>query len=234
MNGGLLIGTLAVGAGAVAQAVTGIGFSLVCAPILIATAGSHEGVRLVNTLAAMINVLVLIRGRRDVRVRDAASLLVPAVIATPLLAVAVRHVPGRTLAIAAGVLPIGSAAALASGLRLHIARGRVGAAGAGIVSATMNVIGGIGGPAAAMYAYNADWPASSTRSTLQVFFLVLNVVTVASLGLPQLHLVYLLGLVGGLAIGVAISRRVEEHHARAVTLVIAAAGGAVAIIRAVI
>ena len=56
---------------------------------------------------------------------------------------------------------------------------------AGVVSAAMNVAAAIGGPAIALYAGNADWPATAMRSTAQIYFVGLNVVALVSLGVPH-------------------------------------------------
>ncbi|HEX2849198.1 MAG TPA: TSUP family transporter, partial [Acidimicrobiales bacterium] len=152
------IAVAAVAAGAVSQGVTGLGFSLVCAPFLIAALGPRDGVRTALVLSSVLNVVLIARDHRRVLVREGLSLLVPAVVATPLLAWGLSHVRGAVLTVAAGVLTIVSAGVLASGARWHLARGAAGAAVAGVVSATMNLIGSIGGPAAAIYAVNADWP----------------------------------------------------------------------------
>ncbi|MDQ1374120.1 MAG: uncharacterized protein QOJ09_1458, partial [Actinomycetota bacterium] len=74
----LVLAGLAVAAGAVAQAVTGLGFSLVSAPLLIALAGPRDGVRLNLVLSVLVNVVLLVPQRTHVRRRDVVRLLVPA------------------------------------------------------------------------------------------------------------------------------------------------------------
>lgn len=219
-----------------AQGVTGLGFSLVCAPILIAVLGPREGVRTALVLSTLLNVALLARTHRSVLVREGSLLLVPAVAATPLLAWASRRIDGRVLTIVAGVLTVASAAALLSGLRWRrAASSAVAAVAAGIVSAAMNVVGSIGGPALALYSVNAGWVPSRARPTLQVIFLTSNVVAAASLGLPRSGEGWwaLLGaLVVGWLVGLRVARYVPEGAARVATLGVAAAGGLVAIARA--
>lgn len=222
---------VAIAAGATAQAVTGIGFSLVCAPFLVASTGPHEGVRLVNTLALSLNAAALIREGRHVRPRDTLSLLFPALLAVPVVAWVARHSPAGVLAVAAGVMTLAGAGVIAAGRRVHWATGRAGAVAAGVTSGAMNVIAGIGGPAAALYALNAGWPPRSTRPTLQAYFLVLNVASVAALGPPHNVLRHASALVVGWTLGVIIARRVDETLALRVTLSIAAMGGVTAIAR---
>jgi hypothetical protein len=74
----LLLAGLAVAAGVVAQVVTGLGFSLVSAPLLVALEGPRDGFRLNLVLSALINLVLLVSQRHDVRTRDAVRLIVPA------------------------------------------------------------------------------------------------------------------------------------------------------------
>jgi uncharacterized membrane protein YfcA len=232
-----LIAGLAVALGAVAQGVTGLGFSLVCAPILIATLGPREGVRTALLLSTFLNVALLARTHRHVLWREGSILLVPAVASTPFLAWASRRIDGRLLTILAGGLTVLSAAALLAGVRWQRARGVGAGLAAGIASAAMNVIGSIGGPALALYSVNADWPPARARSTLQVVFLATNLVAIASLGLPASHdagawLVRFAALAVGWIAGLRLHRVVPDEGARVATLGVAAVGGMIALLRA--
>ena len=229
-----MIPALAVGAGAVAQWVSGIGFSLVCAPILIAVLGAREGVRVALALSTILNVSLVIGRHRELMVREGALLLVPALAVTPLVAYAAGSVDGRWLTGTAGVLTVLSAGALLAGLRWHRGVHPAGAVAAGALSGTMNVIGSIGGPALALYTVNAGWPQRQARPTLQVIFLCSNVVALAALGLPAArHLASpLIGLALGSVVGRWLDPRVPHGVARTLTLLVAAGGGAVAVLRA--
>lgn len=226
-----VLAALAVAAGALAQSVSGIGFVLVCGPLLVALLGPTDGVRLAVVLSTLVNLAVLAREHRSVALRDALTLLLPAAVATPLLALALRRLAGDAATAGAGLAAVAGAAALAAGVRWRAAAGRAGAVGAGLLSALMNVLAGIGGPAVALWAANAGWPALKARSTLQVYFLGLNVVTLVSLGLPRvgagLLLATVAALVVGLVAGHVLGPRVPETAARRTTLALAAAGGAV-------
>ena len=224
-----LVGAAAVAAGAAAQALTGIGFALVCAPFLVATSGSREGVREAILLSSLLNAALLCREARLVRLRPAVLLWVPAALTTPLVAWAVRRAPADHLAVAAGVLTLVAAAAVGAGVRVRRAAGPAGAVGAGVLSGAMNVVAGIGGPAAALYAVNAGWPPASARSTLQAYFLALNAVALASLGLPDVTVAQAAGLVAGWVAGTLAARRVPDRAAVAATLALAVLGGGVAI-----
>lgn len=222
----------AVGAGTAAQAVTGVGFSLVSAPFLVTAYGPREGVRVAILLSVAVNLAGLAREHRRVDVRAGLLLLVPAVLATPLVAWAVRRAPADLLSVLAGVLIVASAALLATGFRVRAAAGRRGAVAAGVLSATTNVLSGVGGPPVVLYTANAGWGQAMSRATLQSYFLVLNLVALASLGVPHLDRALLVAILLGWVAGLVLDRLVPDRVALRLTLALAAVGGVVAIIRA--
>jgi uncharacterized membrane protein YfcA len=219
--------------GAAASAVTGIGFSLVSAPLLTLALGGGDGVRLANTLAMGVNLLLLRREWRSAVVRDVLLLLVPAALAITATALVISHANPRALSVASGVLILVAVAALASGVRIRRLAGVVGGVVAGAISGAMNVVGGVGGPAVASYALNADWSPRQTRSTLAIYFLAINVVSVASRGVPPLSPAFGIGsivaVVVGFGLGSLLARRVDANSIRWGTLVLAAAGACAAI-----
>ncbi len=229
MSAGLA--AVAVGVGAFAQSISGIGFALVCGPFLVAILGVREGIRVAVLLSALLNAALLVREFRLVRVGDGLRLLIPAALATPLLAAGVRRIDTRWAALAAGLATLAGVGVLASGRRWRRASGPAGAVVAGVVSATMNVVAAIGGPAAVLYAENAGWRPTSTRATLQAYFLILNLVALASLGLPRLAPVLLVSMVAGSLLGGLVAHRLSESAVRTATLALAAVGGLVVVVR---
>ncbi|MCU1673805.1 MAG: hypothetical protein JWN77_1918 [Frankiales bacterium] len=231
---GLTVVALAVLVGAVSQAISGIGFSLVCGPFLVALLGAHEGIRLSVLLSLLLNVALLARLRREVDARGALLLLVPAALATPLWAVLVRSLPDRPSRAAAGAVVVLGALLLASGARWAAATGTAGAVGTGIVAALTNVVAGVAGPPVALWAENARWAAGRQRATLQAFFLGLNLVALPSLGPPHVGAPTLVACVVAMTVGVllGVRLRVPERVARRVTLSLAGAGGMAVLVSA--
>jgi uncharacterized membrane protein YfcA len=223
----LVLAGLAVAAGAVAQAVTGLGFSLVSAPLLIALEGPRDGVRLNLVLSALINVVLLVPQRHEVRTRDAVRLIVPAAIVTPLAAWGARRADTDVLLVAAGLLTVASAGVLIAGVQLRRSSSTV----AGAISGVMNTIAGIGGPIVALHALHERWPADERRATFQLYFLLLNLAGIIALGPRWPSIVLLLGLGAGWVVGRAVAGHVPESAGRAATLAVAAGGGAVAMAR---
>lgn len=231
----LVLGGLAVAVGAVAQSISGIGFSLVAGPLLFALFGAREGVQVAVALSMVVNAAVLVREHRAVMVRRVLPVLLAALVATPLLVRLFADVHPRPLrAVAGGVIVVGAALVAAGRSR---DTGPLGGVAAGVVSAAMNVLASTGGPAVAVYAAGARWDPSRLRATLQAYFLALNVVTLATLGPPHWSarrgLVLVGGLLAGSALGAVLAPRVPVGRARMVTLALAAAGGLAVTVSAV-
>ena len=229
---------IAVVVGAGAQAVTGIGFSLVCAPLLTLALGGADGVRTANLLAIVVNLLLLRHEWRAVSVRSVLLLLVPATVAAALTSVVLGRADPRALSLACGLIVLVAVGLLASGRRAAGVSGPAGALAAGAVSGAMNVVGGVGGPAVAGYAVNADWPLSTARATLSAYFLGINVVSVASRGTPRLSLVLLAGLAAAVVVGFTAGRllgaRTGTSRIRSGTLALAALGAAATVVQALV
>jgi uncharacterized protein len=223
----LVLAAVAVAVGAAAQSVSGIGFALVGGPLLFIVFGAREGVRVAVVLSMLVNAGVLAREHRAVMWRRVLPVLVAALAATPLLAHVRADAHPRALRALAGAVIVVGAGLVAAGRTADT--GIVGGMVAGLVSATMNVLASAGGPAVAVYAAGARWDPQRLRATLQAYFLVLNVVTLATLGAPRWSttqaLVLVACLVAGSAAGGWLVGRVSPARARAVTLALAAVGG---------
>jgi uncharacterized protein len=231
----LALAALAVAAGAAAQSVSGIGFALVGGPLLFTVFGAREGVRVAVVLSMLVNVGVLAREHRAVMWRRVLPVLVTALAATPVLAHLLADAHPRALRALAGAVIVVGAALVAAGRTADT--GLAGGVFAGVVSATMNVLASAGGPAVAVYAAGARWDPLRVRATLQAYFLVLNLVTLTTLGAPHWSwmqaIVLVACLLAGSALGGWLAGRVSQQRARAVTLAMAAAGGLGVLISAV-
>lgn len=215
----------AVVAGAFAQGATGMGFSLVAAPALIATLGQSEGVATVVVLAAASSVVPLAREGRHAQVRPIVGLLAITLLATPAVAWALRGIDADVLAFAGGVGVVAGVALLASGLRSARLRRPEGVVATGLSSAALNVVGGVGGPPVGLWVANAEWAPAQTRATLHGFLIVQNVVTALVVGLVLPAWPLVLALVVGSVVGIAVAPRLSAGAARGGILLVSALGG---------
>lgn len=203
-----------------------MGFALIAAPALIAMLGPRDGVSTVLFLAAIASLVPLLRGGwRHARLGDAGLLLLPVLVITPLVALAIEGADSGLLSIAAGACALAGVGLLAAGIRSAWLRRPVGAFAAGAASAAMNVVGGVGGPPVGIYAANAGWGPQTLRGTLQAFLLAQGIVTLAVIGIVLPGLDLLAALAAGIAAGMTLAPRLPAGTTRAAVLAVSALGG---------
>ena len=227
----LTAAAIAVGLGAIAQVVTGFGFSLVSAPLLVAAAAAPRGVQWNLMLSAGLNLVLVARGFRLVRWAEVGRLFVPAAVATVAGGWVARHTDRSVLTVVAGLLCLVATVLVAVGWRRHRPPGPVGAVAAGGVSGAMNVVAGVGGPPVVVYGVTAGWPTDVARATLQAFFLGINLVAIPSLGVTSIPPVLPVALGVGTVVGLLVTRRLSEPAVRHAVLLLAAVGSVLAVLR---
>lgn len=228
----------AVLAGSAAQAVSGLGFSLVAVPLVVALVGPADGIRLCVLLSMALNLVLLARDPAAVRWRPVAALLAAASVSAVVVGLVAAHLSGDVTTLAAGLAIVIGVGLIASGRRAPRLTGLGGALAAGTAAGAMNVLASVAGPPVVLWAGNRDWPARTTRASLQAFFAPLNVVTLLVLGLPDLGVAVLvscaLAMAIGTALGLRFAARVADQRARQITLAVAAAGGAALVVASVV
>jgi uncharacterized membrane protein YfcA len=220
---------LLVTIGACAQVLTGVGFALVCSPLLILTLGRDQGIRTVLLMSILLNGYVLFQTYRSARAGDAARLLIPAaivVVPTLLIASTIRT---PTLTLVSGIVIVVATALVAVGRPMLWLNGNRGAVIAGAFSGIFNALAAAAGPPVTLFAAQRRWTPNETRGTLQLFGLPLNLITLALLGPFTLDFSQLwwavIGLFVGTIVGSILTGRVPEGVIRPMTLLIAALGG---------
>ena len=235
----LVLLPLGVVAGALTQRITGIGFALVCAPLLVLIAGPFEGVVLSNLLGLAVSVVVFVTLWRDTEWRKGLLLVVPALVAIPFGAWVARNVPPAPLMVIIGVTVIIALGAVVLSERARVLRGTGGAVVAGGASGFMNVTAGVGGPAIVLYAVSTAWEHRKFVATFQFYSIFVNVASLAAKGgLPQVSPAALAISFGALAVGLVggefLSRHVDHDLARRLAIGLALAGATFTVVKGVL
>ena len=229
-DAGLAVLGLSVFAGAGTQRITGLGFALVSSPLLVLVAGPLQGVLLANALSLCVNLAVLAVTWRDIELRRTLLLALPALLAVPLGVRVTRGLPAPALLVLVGTLMTAALLAVLASSRARVFRGTAGAVGAGALSGFMNVTAGVGGPAMTLYALSTQWPHTGFVASMQLYFAIVNVGSLAAKGLPDLPLPTVVTVVVALAAGVAAGHwarhRVTAERARSAVIAIALLGAA--------
>ena len=235
----LLFLPLGVVAGALTQRVTGIGFALVCAPLLVLVAGPFEGVVLSNLLGLTVSVVVFVTHWRDTEWKKGLLLAVPALVAIPFGAYVAKNVPPAPLMVIIGLLVIIALGAVVLSERARVLRGRGGAVVAGASSGFMNVTAGVGGPAIVLYAVSTAWEHRKFVATFQFYSIFTNLGSLAAKGgLPHATPVALAVSFGALAVGLVggeiLSRHVDHELARRLAIGLALGGAVFTVIKGIL
>jgi uncharacterized membrane protein YfcA len=239
MTSELVFLPLGVMAGALTQRVTGIGFALVCAPLLVLIAGPFEGVLLSNLLGLTVSVIVFVAHWRDTEWKKGLLLAVPALLAIPFGAYVAKNVPPAPLMVIIGLLVIIALGAVLFSERARVLRGPGGAVVAGASSGFMNVTAGVGGPAIVLYAVSTAWEHRKFIATFQFYSIFTNFASLAAKGgLPHVTPVGLAVSFGALAVGLVggqiLSRHVNHELARRLAIGLALGGAIFTVIKGIL
>ena len=235
----LVVLPLGVLVGALTQRITGVGFALVAAPLLVLVGGPFQGILLANLLGSIVAAVVLLSSWRDVDWRKAVLLGIPALIAVPIGAWVARTLPPAPLLVLVGLLVVIALTAVLLSERARVLRGPGGAVAAGAASGFMNVTAGVGGPAIVLYTVSTAWEHRRFLATFQAYTVVVSVASMlAKGGLPRVSsaqlLLCLAGLAAGLAGGQVLSGRVDHESARRLAIGLALVSAVATVLKGVL
>jgi hypothetical protein len=195
-------------AGALLQAATGFGFSLLAAPLTFAAVDPAPAVGLLLLLGAEVNLLTLAESRRPQPLRDSTVRMLACALPGAFAGVAVlRALPPVALQILVTLGILGTLAARrGAGRRAHVPAWAAGAAAGALTTSTST-----NGPPMLLHLLDRGTPPAAVRDTMTVCFLGLAVVggfALAVTGTPALPSAALvLGLVPAVLVAHLVGRR---------------------------
>ncbi|MGJ3507852.1 TSUP family transporter [Enemella sp. A6] len=207
----LIVCTVAVLCGSVAQRVTGLGFALVCSPFLVMALGPIEGVVVANLCGVISGLVSLWFTWRLVDFRRAMRIAAAVLVGFLPGMVVIRVVPPDWLAVL-----VASIVLLALLVTLTVKPGRTPdswqlSSVAGLVAGFMGLTASVGGPPLAIYGRLTDWDNREFAAAMQavVPFSVVPVVTAPSF--PAFAVGGWAALIGALLCGVIIGNQIAPH-----------------------
>lgn len=241
----LLLYAAAVFVATVSQRVIGLGFGLVMGPVSAIVAGPIAAVPL-NCIFAVIACALMLPGVwRDVDWRRLTWLLVPAAIASVGGLLLARAVPTDALRIGVGLVTIvGVLVSVAFQRTAHTLDGAPTRILSGIGIGLCNSAVGVGAPVVGIYSLVSRWDTRVFAATMQPFWVILNLVTLAERqllvpdGFPEWPWWAWLGASAAAVIGTVfahrIAHRVPERVARWSIIGLSIAGGLAVIVTGVL
>ncbi|GEK81375.1 sulfite exporter TauE/SafE family protein [Agrococcus baldri] len=241
----LLLYAAAIFVATVSQRVIGLGFGLVMGPVSAIVAGPIAAVPL-NCIFAVIACSLMLPGVwRDIDWRRMTWLLVPAIPASVAGLLVARMVPTDALRIAIGIVAIaGVLVSVAFTRTSHTLDGATTRIGSGLAIGGFNAAVGVGAPLVGVYALVSRWEPRILAATMQPFWVILNLVTLAERqllvpdGFPEWPWWAWLGASGAAVVGTLfahrIAHRISAGVARWTIVALSVVGGTVVIVTGVI
>ncbi|WP_029137495.1 sulfite exporter TauE/SafE family protein [Nakamurella lactea] len=230
----IVIGACVI-AGAIVVRLTGLGFALVASPLLVLLLGPFQGVLLCNLLSLITALAMVATHWKRIEWRRAAELSLPALVVVPAGALLARGLPQAALSLLIGVLLLVAILLVLRTAPPRILAGRLGALPAGVLSATLNVLAGVGGPALALYGLAQRWTGPGFVATVPVCAIVMNALSLGFKGFPSLPWTDLVVAIGALLIGTVagefIVRRWSGANLRWMLIALTAVGAVAAIVK---
>ena len=217
------------------QGFSGLGFSLIAAPVLSQVIPGSSGIGLVNLLALTQNAWQVSREEGVIH-WSVLKQMGPGLVAGVLMGVvALVLLPDRLRPIVVAVSSLLSMAVL---LWWHPSPNARYAAVSGAWGASVNTYAGVGGPPLAAYLVQQDWNPGSYIRTQQTVFALLNSVSLPLLGLPSIPPQAFAGGIGmvvlGTSLGIAMRHRVPAKRRRLISQGMVLLVASLAFVRAVV
>jgi len=229
----LLIGGLAIVAGAFVQATLGFGIALVAVPVLVLTMPPTLVTPMMVILGLLNNLVVLAATWRHVRWRLLLPLVAAGLAGLPLGVLLLKFVDPEPLKLGVGVLTMLLAVVLLTGWNVRIRRELAGSLAVGAVGGVLHSSVFLSGPPVVLFLANQGVDKSIFRANIIAFFTLMNVSTIllfcgCALMTPrvvELAAWYTLPLIAGSLGGVWLGRRINQRlFTRAVLVLVGLVG----------
>ena len=183
--------------GSTVLSTVGFGIGLSTTPVLLFVFEPQTVVVVLNTVSAVLFVLIIWQNRGQLPFREVAPLAVAGLAGVPVGVFVLDAAGASVLRIGITVLVI--ALTLVTTMNLHARGFPQGVAfgmGLGFVASVLINATGIGGPLIALYVISRGWPRDSVRAALSLYFLVIEVSGVVGYGVAGLLTGERIALVG--------------------------------------
>jgi uncharacterized protein len=229
----LAIGAIVMFFAGLVQGCTGFGLALVAAPCLLLLLPTTQVVPTV-VLVSTINCFVLaMEARRHIRARIVAPLLAGALIGMPLGVHTLKVVNDTHLKVGVAIFVFAFACILLAGWRMPLGEGKRVMVPVGMLSGFIGGSTSMGGPPIVLFLANKDTPKDLFRANLVCYFFLLNTTAICTFFLKGLLTwsvagragAFMLTMLTGTCVGVALSRRLPEERFRKLAMVLAACAG---------
>ncbi|MFO7966550.1 MAG: sulfite exporter TauE/SafE family protein [Archaeoglobaceae archaeon] len=229
----ILIGSVVVFLAGLTQGVTGFGFALVSAPIMVIFFSPKVVVPIVVTYGVLISLVIVVECRRWLDLRRILPLMISGLAGIPVGVYLLAVLEGGTLKVLIGAVITLFALAILTGFQKPVENEKLAFGPVGFLSGVLGGSTSMGGPPAVLFFANQGVEKQTFRANLVAYFLVLSIGAVAAFilnGLVTEEVTYytatfLPAMALGAFTGIKLANKVEEEFfQRTVLFVVIIAG----------
>lgn len=152
------------------RGITGFGFSLILAPVLLLIM-NPTSVVVVNLLLGLLsNILVLSYSLKKVNLKKILPMVMSSSLGIPLGAWIITLAAPSTLKILIGGVTVSSAVILALGFNKAFTQEKLACSVAGFLSGILSSSTSLGGPPVVLFMHNQNWQRDMIHTSLAAFF----------------------------------------------------------------
>jgi uncharacterized membrane protein YfcA len=233
-----ILSFVAVLLAAFVRGVSGFGFALILAPILLLILNSKSVVIINLFLGFLANIVVFFYCVRKISLRKITPMMIACLIGVPLGAYIIYIIDAAMLKIIVGGVILVFAIPMAFGFNLTLKNETAASGAAGFLSGVLITATSLGGPPVVLYMHNQRWEKEDIYNNQAGYFLFANVCAFIALSLSgfmdaqiAIFSVSLMpALLIGTVLGIVAFRRINQRFFRYLSLAIVIGTGILGII----
>lgn len=226
-----MLGFMSILFASLTQGVTGFGFALVAVPLLSFFIPELRNITpIIVIYSLMTNVIMAYKLRSHIYFKRIIYLIVFAIIATPIGTYMLICVNVKLLKFIIGIVIVITAFFMFKNFKIEIKNEKLSYALVGALSGILNGSAGLSGPPIVLFLTNQNVDKDQFRANITFFGLATNIFAVilfwfeGIINNSVLHftIIYLLALIIGVALGIIVSTKINEHIFRNITILLIA------------
>lgn len=233
----ILIGLIVIFLAGLTQGITGFGFALVSAPIMIVFISPKVVVPIVVTFGLLISLVILFECRKWLNLTRIWSLMAAGLFGIPVGAYLLSSLASSTLKVLIGSIIALFAIALLFGFRRTIENEKLAFAPVGFLSGLLGGSTSMGGPPVVLFFANQGVEKQVFRANLVAYFSVLSLGAVIAFFFNNLintevinyTIIFLPAMILGGLTGIKVANKVEEELFQKIVLFVVIVAGLLSI-----
>jgi hypothetical protein len=220
------------------RGLTGFGFALILAPLLLLFL-SPISVVIVNLFLGLLsNILVIFRSLKQVNLRVIFPLVASSLVGIPIGIWIISTTDPSTIKIIMGAVIVSFTIPIAIGFHLSFSSERLACSFAGFLSGILASSTSLAGPPVVLFMHGQNWPKEMIHSSLAVYFTFVSICSLLALSMSAKIDVETIvtaasltpGMVVGVSLGMIIFHKTGHRFFRSLSIAVVICAGILAIV----